>query len=82
MGLEVLIETDDASDFGDADIKDVGDDWQVFRVDISISAHQLMESVDGPAKLVLMGSYLRSNIVFGHRNKIFFRPATITKSIG
>ncbi len=71
MGLEVLIETDDASDFGDADIKDVGDDWQVFRVDITVGAHQLMESVDGPAKLVLMGSYVRSNIVFGHRNNIF-----------
>ena len=82
MGFEVLVETDDASDLGDANVEDVGDDWQMFRVDISVSAHQLMESVDGPTKLVLMGSYLRSNIVFGHRNKIFFRPATITKSIG
>ena len=69
MRFEVFVEADDTADFGHADIEDVGNGREVLRMDVTVDTHQFMERTDGPTKLVLMGEYVSSDVVVGHRNK-------------
>tara|TARA_B100000929_G_scaffold260628_1_gene224962 strand:- start:1112 stop:1342 length:231 start_codon:yes stop_codon:yes gene_type:complete len=71
MGLEVFIEADEPSDLGHTIVEDVGDNREVFLVNVTVDAHQIMERVNYTAKLVLMREYVSSSVVFDHRNRIF-----------